>query len=46
MAARRLSSASSAGSGTEPPMATTSCGLVPQVTCGAMPAASSATSQS
>src|SRR5216683_784069 len=46
IAARRLSSASSAGFGTLPVIGSTSCGLVPQVTCGAIVAASITTSVS
>src|SRR5712692_1613778 len=46
IAARRLSSASSAGFGTLPVIGSTSCGLVPQVTCGAIVAASITTSLS
>jgi hypothetical protein len=38
--ARRTGSASTAGSGTAPFMVVTASGLVPQVTIGAMPAAS------
>ena len=44
---RRLSpSGALAGSGTDPVTGTTSSGLVPQVTCGAISAASKATSLS
>ena len=46
MALRRPSSASPAGSGTVPVIGTTSSGLVPQVTWGAIAAASIAVSVS
>ena len=46
VAARFASSGASAGSGTVPVIGTTSSGLVPQVTCGAMSAASTRTSRS
>jgi hypothetical protein len=46
MSSRRTGSASAAGSGTHPSTGTTISGDVPQVTCGASVAASSATSRS
>ena len=46
IAPRFASLGASAGSGTTPVIGTTSSGLVPQVTCGAMSAASIRTSLS